>query len=146
MGIQPRNWVTGTLFLRFVAIGSSQICRSDAQGAKESKLPIEIVAGGERHHKTVRDPGPTLLNGLLERAPMSTRAVAVIRPVLYGPESPVPYQPVRLCRLAASRDLKYRYDNGSPLSLVPQGIYRTGAACASGGQPNCKQSSNAHHN
>jgi hypothetical protein len=36
--------------------------RSNAQGANQSKLPIEIVARmDERHHKSVRNPGPTLI-------------------------------------------------------------------------------------
>jgi hypothetical protein len=39
----------------------------------------EFVALRERHHKTVRDQGPTLTSGLRYRASMSTRAVAVIR-------------------------------------------------------------------
>jgi hypothetical protein len=54
-------------FLDLFAIGSSED-RPDAQGANQGKLPIEIVVkADERHHTSVRNPGPTLIVGLLKR-------------------------------------------------------------------------------
>src|SRR5262249_16061438 len=65
---------------------------------KQSKLPIEIVALRERHHKAVRDQGPTLTSGLRYRAPMSTPAVAVMRP---GPLSSQAERSFRSCPAAS---------------------------------------------
>ncbi len=84
---------------------SSGFAGPDAQGADESKLPIEIVAISERHHKTVRGLGPTLLDGL-QRAPMSTRAVLSSDRCTNARHSRVPYQSVSEPECAASGELK----------------------------------------
>src|SRR5262245_60761984 len=73
-----KSW---TLFFLVVAIFVLPDIPVGCPWCEESELPIEIVALRERHHKTVRDQGPTLTSGLRYRAPMSTRAVAVISPV-----------------------------------------------------------------
>ena len=81
-------------FFDLFAIGSSEY-RPDAQGANQGKLPIEIVVtADERHHTSVRKPR-THASRRASEAPVSARAVAVIRPVpiiiaLY----PVPLHPV----------------------------------------------------
>ena len=67
-------------FDRF-AIGSSDL-PVGCQGANQSKLPIEIVVkADERHHTSVRKPRAHAYRRASE-APVSARAVAVIRPVL----------------------------------------------------------------
>ncbi len=54
--------------------------RSGAHGANQGKLPIEIVVtADERHHTSVRKPRTHDSRGAFE-APVSARAVAVIRP------------------------------------------------------------------
>ena len=50
------------------------------KGAKESKLPIEIAADGDVIIKLYATLDPCLTSGFGYRAPMLTRAVAVIRP------------------------------------------------------------------
>ena len=46
--------------LPFLARPSYRFDRSNAQGAKQSKLPIEIAAFRRRHHTSIRNPGPRL--------------------------------------------------------------------------------------
>src|SRR5215475_6274164 len=54
---------SSVLFLRLVAIPSFRFCRSDAQGAKESKLPIEIAAEGDVITKLYATLDPCLSSG-----------------------------------------------------------------------------------
>jgi putative transposase len=68
-------------FFDLFAIGFSEY-RSDAQGATQGKPPIEIVVkADERHHTSVRKPR-THASRRASQAPVSARAVAVIRPVV----------------------------------------------------------------
>jgi hypothetical protein len=54
----------------------------------KSKLPIEIVVeNNARHHTSVRKPRSHAIVGLQYQAPMSARAVAVIRPTPPPPSS-----------------------------------------------------------
>ncbi len=60
----------------------------------KSKLPIEIVVrADERHHTSVRKPRTHAYRRASE-APVSARAVAVIRPVPIIISPPVPLHPV----------------------------------------------------
>ena len=71
----------------------------------KSKLPIEIVVrADERHHTSVRKPRTHAYRRASE-APVSARAVAVIRPVPII----IPL-PLFLCTLSGKRQLHaYRY-------------------------------------
>ena len=69
------------LLLPFLAICSSDHAGRMPGARTLSKLPIEIVAEtDERHHTSGTQPQTHALGRALNRAPMSARAVAVIRP------------------------------------------------------------------
>jgi hypothetical protein len=69
------------LLLPFLAICSSDHAGRMPGARTQSKLPIEIVAGNRQTSSHVyATPRPTLYGRASNRAPMSARAVAVIRP------------------------------------------------------------------
>jgi len=74
----------------------------------KGKLPIEIVVrADERHHTSVRKQAsdPRFTVGLEHRAPMSARAVAVIRPA-----ASIISLSVFLCILSGKRQLHASQD------------------------------------
>ena len=81
----------------------------------KSNLPIEIVVrADERHHTSVRKPRTHAYRRASE-APVSARAVAVIRPVPII----IPL-PLFLCTLSGKRQLHaYRYRSASQSGLPP---------------------------
>src|ERR1700733_9293279 len=68
-------------FLRLVAMSNPSVSAGRTPRVrKESKLPIEIAADGDVITKLYATLDPCLSSGFKYRAPMSARAVAVIRP------------------------------------------------------------------
>jgi hypothetical protein len=78
--MQDRQRITSSLTLLGHLLLRS--CRSDARGADTEQTPNRDRRRktGSRHHTSVRNPRPTLIGRASNRAPMSARAVAVIRP------------------------------------------------------------------
>jgi hypothetical protein len=67
-------------FLRLVAMSILPFLPVGRPGCERKQTPNRDRRRWRRHHKTVRNPGPMLTVGLQNRAPMSARAVAVVRP------------------------------------------------------------------
>ena len=79
----------------------------------KSKLPIEIVVrADERHHTSVRKPR-THASRRASEAPVSARAVAVIRPVPI-----IIALPLFLCTLSGKHQLHAYEDLSVPVPLV----------------------------